>query len=151
HDALPIWAPSVRNNPGRTRIVRPCRSLEPVKNAAARHFSSGSPILKALYPPFLPPESLPKRVMVVAPHPDDEMFGCGGMLAWHGRLGATVRILVLSDGAAGDPEKRDLSIVATRQRESLLAGGVLGFSDYRFLDLRDGALGSVSDLHERIA
>jgi len=107
--------------------------------------------LKALYPPFLSPQELPKRVLVVAPHPDDEIFGCGGMLAWHGRLGATVRIVVLSDGAAGDPDRRDEHIVATRQRESLAAGRVLGFSDYRFLDLRDGHLGKVPDLHARIA
>jgi LmbE family N-acetylglucosaminyl deacetylase/GT2 family glycosyltransferase len=107
--------------------------------------------LKALYPPFVPPQELPKRVLVVAPHPDDEVFGCGGLLAWHGQLGATVRILVLSDGAAGDPGKRDEHIVATRQRESLAAGRVLGLADYRFLDLRDGHLGSVPDLGERIA
>lgn len=107
--------------------------------------------MKALYPPFRPPEELPKRVLVVAPHPDDEVFGCGGMLAWHARLGATVRIVVLSDGAAGDPDHRDQRIVETRQRESLAAGKVLGFSDYRFLDLRDGQLGAVPDLHERIA
>ncbi len=90
-------------------------------------------------------------MLVVAPHPDDEVFGCGGMLAWHARLGATVRIVVLSDGAAGDPDHRDQRIVETRQRESLAAGKVLGFSDYRFLDLRDGQLGAVADLHERIA
>jgi len=109
--------------------------------------------VKALYPPFLPPQGLPKRVLVVAPHPDDEIFGCGGMLAWHGQLGATVRIVVLSDGAAGDPGKRDEHIVATRQRESLAAGAVLGFpaSEYRFLDLRDGHLGAVTDLDERVA
>ncbi|NOT32524.1 MAG: glycosyltransferase [Planctomycetes bacterium] len=107
--------------------------------------------MKALYPPFLPPRDLPKRVLVVAPHPDDEVFGCGGMLAWHGRLGATVRILVLSDGAAGDPGHRDERIVETRRRESRAAGAVLGFSDYRFLDLCDGHLGTVVDLHARIA
>jgi LmbE family N-acetylglucosaminyl deacetylase/GT2 family glycosyltransferase len=107
--------------------------------------------LKALYPPFVRPQDLPKRILVVAPHPDDEVFGCGGMLAWHGQLGATVRILVLSDGAAGDPGHRDEHIVETRRRESLAAGRVLGLADYRFLDLRDGQLGNVPDLHARIA
>jgi LmbE family N-acetylglucosaminyl deacetylase/GT2 family glycosyltransferase len=107
--------------------------------------------LKALYPPFLSPADLPRRVLVVAPHPDDEIFGCGGLLAWHGRLGATLRIIVLSDGAAGDPGHRDEGIVATRRRESLAAGAVLGFSDYRFLDLRDGALGSVPNLDQLLA
>jgi LmbE family N-acetylglucosaminyl deacetylase/GT2 family glycosyltransferase len=107
--------------------------------------------VKALYPPFALPEELPKRVLVVAPHPDDEIFGCGGMLAWHARLGAPVRLVILTDGAAGDPGQRDPRIVETRRGESLAAGRALGFDDYRFLELGDGSLGSVRDLHARIA
>ena len=109
------------------------------------------PTLKALYPPLAPPQELPKRVLVVAPHPDDEVFGCGGMLAWHARLGATVRIVILTDGAAGDPGQRDAKIVETRRRESLAAGRELGFDDYRFLEYGDGALGTALDLAARIA
>jgi LmbE family N-acetylglucosaminyl deacetylase/GT2 family glycosyltransferase len=107
--------------------------------------------VKALYPLFAEPRALPRRVLVVAPHPDDEVFGCGGMLAWHARLGAEVRVVIVSDGAAGDPGRRDEGIVETRRAESLAAGRELGLGDYRFLELRDSHLGSVADLPARLA
>jgi len=106
--------------------------------------------LKALYPPFGSPPELPRRVLVVAPHPDDEVFGCGGMLAWHARLGASVRVLILTDGAAGDPAQRAPHIEETRVAESRAAGRELGLADYRFLGFADGRLGDSSELVERL-
>ncbi|HED66183.1 MAG TPA: glycosyltransferase [Planctomycetes bacterium] len=106
--------------------------------------------MKGLYPPFGDPRSLPRRILVIAPHPDDEVFGCGGMLAWHGELGAEVRILVLTDGGAGDPEARTDEIRATRREESLAAGRALGDFEYRFLGFPDGALGTEDRLAERL-
>jgi LmbE family N-acetylglucosaminyl deacetylase/GT2 family glycosyltransferase len=107
--------------------------------------------LKGLYPPFGDPSALPQRVLVVAPHPDDEVFGCGGMLAWHQRVGAEVRVVVLTDGVEGDPDARAQDIAGTRVAESRAAGGELGVDDYRFLGYADGALGEASDLPDRLA
>jgi LmbE family N-acetylglucosaminyl deacetylase/GT2 family glycosyltransferase len=106
--------------------------------------------VKALYPPIRSPRDLPGRVLVVAPHPDDEVLGCGGLLAWHQDLGATVRVVVLTSGAAGDPGGKDAQIEATRNSESTAAGRTLGITDYRFLELPDGQLGTVADLVERV-
>ena len=106
--------------------------------------------MKALYPPFGSPQELPRRVLVVAPHPDDEVFGCGGMLAWHARLGASVRVIILTDGAAGDPGQRAAHIEETRVAESRAAGRELGLEDYRFLGFADGGLGDSSELVERL-
>ena len=38
------------------------------------------------------------RVLVVAPHPDDESIGAGGLLQVAGAVGAAVRVVVLTDG-----------------------------------------------------
>ena len=43
-----------------------------------------------------------RRVLVLAPHADDEVFGCGGALADLIEQGAVVRILILTDGAGDE-------------------------------------------------
>lgn len=39
-----------------------------------------------------------KRVLVVAAHPDDEVLGAGGAMAWHRKQGERVSVLVLGEG-----------------------------------------------------
>ncbi len=102
--------------------------------------------MKALFPPLLDPRSLPERVLVVAPHSDDEVFGCGGLLAFHAERGDAVRVVVLTDGAAGDPAAALEDVAAVRRSESLRAGAALGIADHRFLGLPDGALATRHDL-----
>lgn len=41
------------------------------------------------------------RILVFAPHPDDEILGCGGYLALKRTENAAIRIIVVSDGALG--------------------------------------------------
>ncbi len=72
-------------------------------------------------------------VLVMAPHPDDEVFGCGGVIAQAVRSGASVRVVVLTDGAAqGDP--------ATRRAEALEAAHRLGVGEPEFWGLADRSL-----------
>jgi LmbE family N-acetylglucosaminyl deacetylase len=93
------------------------------------------------------------RVVVVAPHPDDETFGCGGTLALHRAQGDPVRVIFLTDGAAGDPEGHypPDRYVALRQAEARRAGAALGVTDLDFWALPDGKLSAVPDLEERLA
>ncbi|HEX6160734.1 MAG TPA: PIG-L family deacetylase, partial [Thermoanaerobaculia bacterium] len=49
-----------------------------------------------------------ERLLVLAPHPDDEVIGCGGLVAQHLREGRSVRIVIATDGAqAGDAAGRE--------------------------------------------
>ncbi|WP_287171998.1 PIG-L family deacetylase [Mesorhizobium sp.] len=41
--------------------------------------------------------------VIVAPHPDDEMLGCGGVAAKKIASGAKVRLVFVTDGAASRP------------------------------------------------
>ena len=43
------------------------------------------------------------RVVVVAPHPDDEVLGCGGTLAMLARAGHEVVVIGVTEGEAGYP------------------------------------------------
>ena len=92
------------------------------------------------------------RVIVLAPHPDDETLGCGGTILLLLGAGKKVKVLFLTSGERGypDPEKSpvfrrflksgrtrvaDYSLI--RERESERALRVLGVSDYEFLRFPD--------------
>ena len=47
--------------------------------------------MKPLFPPLKDPRELPARVLCFAPHSDDEVLGCGGLLAFHAERGDEVR------------------------------------------------------------
>ena len=55
-----------------------------------------------------------KMILVVAAHPDDEVLGCGGTIAWHTRQGHEVHVLVLGEGAAS---RYPLRLGAKRKKE----------------------------------
>jgi O-antigen biosynthesis protein len=74
-----------------------------------------------------------RRVLVLAPHPDDEVFGCGGAILSHVRAGHAVHVVVMTDGAQnGDPDQR--------RRESTDAAQVLGYGEPEFWTIGDRAL-----------
>ncbi len=60
-------------------------------------------------------------LLVLAPHPDDEVFGCGGTLALAVDQGSKVKVVVVSDGGAGGD-------AVLREAESRSAARVLGYS-----------------------
>src|SRR5207248_2302211 len=40
----------------------------------------------------------PKRILVIAAHPDDEVLGCGGTIALHARAGSEVYAAIACEG-----------------------------------------------------
>jgi len=84
---------------------------------------------------------LPRSLLVVAPHPDDECLGCGGLITHTLAAGGRVRILFLSDGeAAGGSPSAALGVL--RRAEAVRAAAVLGVSetDLHWLGLPDSKL-----------
>ena len=99
--------------------------------------------LLALDPPALavPP---PKRVVVVAPHPDDEVLGIGGLVRRWANDGTEVVVVAVTDGERSDPRAGRLGRIAggiRRAHESRLALRELGVvADVRRLSLPDGTV-----------
>lgn len=89
-----------------------------------------------------------RRIIVFAPHPDDETLGCGGTIARKTNEGYEVVVVVMTDGrhalkslGISSPTPEELRII--RREEITKAIGCLGVSDQNllFLDFVDGTLG----------
>ncbi len=103
------------------------------------------------------------RVLVLAPHMDDETLGCGGTIARLAAAGATVETLFLTDGRKGyRPERAaamskaeraafEARLVETRKEEARAAARILGIGPPLFLDGPDGALAATEDLVAALA
>lgn len=91
-----------------------------------------------------------ERVLVLAPHMDDEVLGCGGALALHHEAGAHITVAFLTDGSRGSTALADLHgaefraaqarLVGVRKAEAECARVELGIDELSFLDSPDGAL-----------
>jgi len=79
------------------------------------------------------------RVLVLAPHPDDETLGAGGLIAQARAAGATVSVALLTQGEA-DPGSTGAGLDHARLVECRAALEILGGAALLSLDGRDGRL-----------
>ena len=91
-----------------------------------------------------------KRTLVLAPHPDDEVFGCAGASLALIQQGATVQSVVFTNGCGEKTGDEKLKYLEQRERESREAANILGCREPEFLRFEDRALGQVDDLKDVI-
>lgn len=91
-----------------------------------------------------------KRALVIAPHPDDEILGCGGTIARLVDGGCHVEVVVATRGHAPRFSQAQVDQVRDEARQ---AHTVLGVAHTYFLDFPAAALDQVprSDLNAGIA
>lgn len=92
----------------------------------------------------------PRKVIVVAPHPDDEVLGAGGVLQTFVASGIPIEVLAVTDGEGSHPRASASRIEClrnTRPSESELALRRLGLVDPSVTRLRlpDGQVAGVED------
>ena len=93
--------------------------------------------------PFKASSFSARRVLVLAPHPDDEIFGSGAALADLRARGADVLVFILTDGAGEEPDGEIRQRVADlRLKESGAALALLGGGTLRTGGFRDRGLGA---------
>jgi LmbE family N-acetylglucosaminyl deacetylase len=92
--------------------------------------------------PFEPRPLLGERLLVLAPHPDDEVLGCGGLITLHTTARRQVSVVIATDGAGADNAGSDLEAYRERrERETSEGLSVLGANEPpRFLRFRDRQL-----------
>ena len=95
-----------------------------------------------LMPTAASPLPAARRVLVLAPHADDEVFGCGGSLRLLAEAGATITVIVASDGALGGSRDRPEAdaLIAEREAETRAAARELGYPAPAFWRLPDRGL-----------
>lgn len=91
--------------------------------------------------PYKAVKSLPAvSVLVLAPHPDDETYGCGGAIMGHVAHSVPVRVITLSDGGGSLGGAKREARVRERRDESRQAARVLGYGQPIFWDIPDRSL-----------
>jgi LmbE family N-acetylglucosaminyl deacetylase len=90
----------------------------------------------------------PRLIVVIAPHPDDETLGAGGLLQRFRRLGAAIEVVAVTDGEASHPGSTTTTpqrLAAIRAEERDLALSRLGIADAKVtaLHLADGRVSDV--------
>jgi len=75
--------------------------------------------------------STSKNILVIAPHPDDEVLGCGGVIARHSSRGDLVQVVVVSRGA---PDIFPAEEIEQTRSELSAAHKLLGVKETHFLD-----------------
>ncbi|WP_139924626.1 PIG-L deacetylase family protein [Hymenobacter sp. DG01] len=97
--------------------------------------------------PSLPPEQVATfgPTTVVAPHPDDESLGCGGLLALLRQAGVPVWCVLITDGTMSHPNSQKFPAPARqalREQELRTALSILGVAAQHLLPLHlpDGAV-----------
>lgn len=72
-----------------------------------------------------------KSILVIAPHPDDEVLGCGGTLTQHASNGDQVYVIIVTRGT---PELYSDQQIENVRNEARAAHNMIGVSETVFLD-----------------
>lgn len=89
--------------------------------------------------------------MILAPHPDDESLGCGGLISLLVAHNINVSVVVTTDGSMSHPNAKSYSpqqLAEVRKGEILNALGILGVAKEKsyFLNGKDSALASKNEV-----
>ncbi|MFK5970509.1 MAG: PIG-L family deacetylase [Candidatus Marithrix sp.] len=111
--------------------------------------------MEATFIPYTATRTLPKgKILILSPHPDDEVFGCAGAIIQHIKQGNIVKVIIITDGSAAvnhhDTNSR-LRYIETRQQESCKAAKILGYGIPEFWNLVDRTLTNNKQLVQRLS
>ena len=93
------------------------------------------------------PDELKKwgKILIIAPHQDDESLGCGGTIALLRKTGIPVHVVFVSDGSKSHPNSKKYpyeKLVTLRENEAVNALEILNVDveEITFLRLKDSEL-----------
>lgn len=91
------------------------------------------------------------KVLVLAPHPDDDVIGCGGLLKYLSENGSSIKVIYFTDGSKSNRGVNySETLIEKREKEAREAGKILGIGEQKFLRLPHNAMQSSFDLSAMI-
>lgn len=91
-----------------------------------------------------------QKVWVLAPHPDDEVFGCAGAALSYSAQKAQVHVTVVSSGTGYTHDDSAALIQSTREAETNSALQLMGLGPAHFMQLPDRGLNQCADLPRKL-
>ena len=83
-----------------------------------------------------------KKILVVASHPDDEVFGCGGTLIKYSKMDYQIKIIFMTNGVTSRSQRRKDEIFK-RRKAALMASKFLGANHIKFFGFKDNQMDTV--------
>jgi N-acetylglucosamine malate deacetylase 1 len=83
------------------------------------------------------------RILILAPHPDDETLGCGGTIALYAGMGKEVCAAIISKGEAVNVKAENIADL--RRKETYRAAEILQINQVIFMDFPDTELNARYD------
>ncbi|MBS0299753.1 MAG: PIG-L family deacetylase [Proteobacteria bacterium] len=96
--------------------------------------------------PLIPIEA--GRILIFAPHPDDEVLGCGGTLTLLRQKKCAVKVIFVTNGAGAGILSADALMI--RRKEAAKSLAVLGVDDMLFFDEPDGSFRTSAGFEKKI-
>jgi LmbE family N-acetylglucosaminyl deacetylase len=92
-----------------------------------------------------------KKVLILSPHADDEILGCGGFISKYSKEGHIINVLILTNANKGAPEKYSEKEIFKIREESKKANNIIGtkklfFENLPALNLNQYPMYKISDI-----
>lgn len=85
-----------------------------------------------------------EKILIIAPHPDDEVLGCGGTISKLSKKGIEIYVAIMTNGNVGAPEIFPAEGTRRGREEALEAHKLLGVSETKFYDFPAPKLDTVA-------
>lgn len=93
-----------------------------------------------------------KKIIILAPHMDDEVIGCGGVILKLVSQNKDVYVVFMTDGTKGTTGNKSNSfLLQTRHEEAMKVKEIFGLKDIYFLNLEDRGEWNVNETLSRLS
>ena len=76
-----------------------------------------------------------KKVLILSPHADDEILGCGGFISKYSKQNYQINVLILTNANKGAPEIYSPEEIKRLRKEAVIANDLIGTNRLFFEDL----------------